>query len=77
MAVGVERDVVNTSTGLKRNIAGVNFLASVKNFFSNLQWTEEDELFCLRASLHGHAGQLTVMGPRSSGHVSGLNMAPS
>jgi len=42
------------------------FLASVKNFSSYIQWSEEDELFCLRASLCGAARQLLWdLGPRS------------
>ena len=68
--VGEVRDV--PSTTLKRNITGVGiklgtydsttcletFLVSVKNFVSYLQWTKEDELFCLRTSICGPAGQL-------------------
>ena len=34
------------------------FLASLRNFATYLKWTEEDELFHLRASLKGLAGQL-------------------
>jgi len=34
------------------------FLASIKNFASYFDWTEEDELLHLRASLRGPAGQL-------------------
>ena len=34
------------------------FLASVRNFATYYRWSEEDELFCLRASLTGAAGQV-------------------
>jgi len=34
------------------------FLASVKNFATYYWWSEEDELFCLRANLKGAAGQV-------------------
>ena len=79
-SIGVEHDVPSTSTGLKRNITGVGiklgtydgstcletFLASVENFFSYLQLSEEDELFCLSTRVCGPAGQLLwELGPRS------------
>jgi len=34
------------------------FLASVQNFATYYRWSEEDELFCLRANLTGAAGQV-------------------
>jgi len=72
VGIGVKHDVPSSSTGLKWNDKGVSiaigtyngstcletFLASVKNSSLYIQWSAEDELFCLRASLCGPAGQL-------------------
>ena len=63
---------VATDTGLRCNLAGARtklgmyngticletFVAGVRNFATYFRWTEEDELFCLRASLWGPVGQL-------------------
>jgi len=49
---GVKLDVYDGSTCLE------TFLASVKNFATYYHWTPRDELFHLRASLKGPAGQL-------------------
>jgi len=49
---GVKLDEYNGRTCLE------TFLASVKNFASYYHWTPRDELFHLRASLKGPAGQL-------------------
>jgi len=49
---GVKLDEYNGSTCLE------TFLASVKNFATYYNWTPQDELFHLRASLKGPAGQL-------------------
>jgi len=58
--------------GLRRSLLGLSvkldkydgttcletFLASVRNFATYYRWSEEDELFCLRANLTGAAGQV-------------------
>jgi len=49
---GVKLDVYDGSTCLE------TFLASVKNFTTYYRWTVRDELFHLKASLKGPAGQL-------------------
>ena len=49
---GVKLEIYEGTTCLE------TFLASVKNFSSYYKWTERDELFHLKASLRGPAGQL-------------------
>jgi len=52
MCGGVKLDVYDGSTCLE------TFLASVMNFATYYRWTARDELFHLKASLKGPAGQL-------------------
>jgi len=52
MCGGVKLDVYDGSTCLE------TFLASVRNFATYYRWTTRDELFHLKASLKGPAGQL-------------------
>jgi len=52
MCGGVKLDVYNGTTCLE------TFLASVRNFTTYSRWTARDELFHLKASLKGPAGQL-------------------
>jgi len=61
-----------TQNGLRRSLLGLSvkldkydgttcletFLDSVKNFAMYYRWSEEDELFCLRANLTGAAGHV-------------------
>ena len=67
---GTANDVAEN--GLRRSLLGLSvkldkydgttcletFLASVRNFATYYRWSEEDELFCLRANLTGAAGQV-------------------
>jgi len=50
--VGVKLEKYDGTTCLE------TFLARIKNFTMYYQWSEEDELFCLRANLKGAAGQV-------------------
>jgi len=52
MSGGIKLDVYDGSTCLE------TFLASVKNFATYYRWMARDELFHLKASLKGPAGQL-------------------